>query len=290
MPPSKSTVSRATALADPNAANAEVNKALNGAGVSDIPKAPEPEDGFVRLPAGLVRNGEVTRTAIVRELNGMDEEALSKAMKVGNPIHFTDVLVSRATETLGNEPATKEDLKNLLIGDRDELVLAIRIATYGETLSIDQWTCPHCKAVTPISFSLKDDIERVRLENPAEEMVFEVELRKGAKAKVRLPNGSDQEYMFENPEWTTAQRTSRMLTRCVMTYTDPTGHTFQVVAMPSIVLGLSIPDRQKIVMEISKRQPGPQYNGVKFTHTECGNEVVLALGVADMFRELINFL
>lgn len=284
-------VSRADALANPNEVNAQVEAALNGAGgQSEIPEAPEPSDGFVRLPGGLVRNGEVIRTATVRELNGMDEEALSKALRVGDPVHFTDVLISRATETLGNEAATKENLKNLLIGDRDELVIGVRIATYGATLTIDQWQCPQCKTITPISFSLLDDIERRTLENPAEDGVFEVELRKGAKARVRLPNGSDQDYMFENPDWTTSQRTTRMLTRCVMTHTDPSGHEFQVVAMPSIVLGLSIPDRQKIVAEIAKRQPGPQYNGVKFQHQECGNEVVLALGVADMFRDLINFL
>lgn len=271
-------------LADPQAANDQIDSLLN-----EIPEVPEPPDDLVRLPGGFLRKGEVVRTAVVRELNGSDEEALSKALKSKSSVHFTDVLVSRGTVEIGGEPATKETLKRLLIGDRDELVLAIRKATYGDTFSYDQWQCPICGTVTPISLSLTDDIKRKKLEKP-EDTVFEVELRKGAKAKVRLPNGADQDYLFEDENWTTAQRTSRLLTRCVMTYTDPEGQEFQLVTQPSLVLNLSIPDRQKIVAEIAKRQPGPKYNEIKFTHAECGNEVVLALGVTDLFRDLILFL
>lgn len=280
MPPRKKPVEL-----NPEVVQADLDKVL-----SDTPDAPEPADDLVRLPGGLIRNGEVVRTAYVRELNGFDEEALSKALASGNIIHFVDVLVARGTEAIGTEPATPELLKNLLIGDRDEIVLAIRKATYGDTVSVERWTCPECSGVTPLSFSLTDDIERKKLENPAEETVFEVELRKGAKAKVRLPNGADQAYLFDDESLTTAQRNSRLLTKCVMSYTGPDGREHNIAARPTVVLELSSPDRQKLVQEISKRQPGPQYNRIKFTHDECGNEVVLALGVADLFRDLILFL
>lgn len=288
MPP-RTTQKRA--LDNPGKTNAEVEEIIGNAGnTSEIPEAPEPDSGLVRLPGGVVRKGEVYKNAVVRELNGFDEEALSKALKTDSMIHFVDVLVSRATEEIGGQKATPEMLKNLLIGDRDELVLAIRRATYGDELKIDRWQCPSCGDILPISFNLGEEVERKELENPAEDTVFTVELRNGARAKVRLPNGYDQDYLFEDMSWTSAQRNSRLLTRCVMAYITSKGKETQVVARPSIVQEMSITDRQAIVREISERQPGPQYNRVTFTHDECGNEVVLALGIADLFRDLISFL
>jgi hypothetical protein len=258
-------------------------------GSSGIPVMPEPPGDLVALPGGIQRGDAWVRTAQVRELNGSDEEALSKALKSGNIVHFMDTLVSRGTVQVGSEDATRDLLKQLLIGDRDELALAIRIATYGDTFSTDAWECPACKDVIPLNFSLTEDVARKRLADPADAR-FMVPLRKGAKALVRLPSGADQEYLYVDPSWTPSQRNSRLLERCVMSYTDPAGHEHQVVAQPSIVMSLSIPDRQAIVREISKRQPGPRYNEVTFAHDGCGNEVTLALGVADLFRDLVLFL
>jgi hypothetical protein len=282
MPPRNA---RTNAAKDPEKAQADIAQIMD-----PIPDPPEPVDDLVRLPGGLSRKDGVIRTATVRELNGFDEEALSKALKSNNIIHFVDVLISCGTATIGSEPATPEMLKNLLLGDRDELFLAIRRATYGDTVTLDRWKCPHCGSVTPISFSITDDIERKRLEDPAENLIFDVELRKGGTARVRLPNGGDQMYIYDDDDLTPAQQNSRLLTRCVLSYTSPDGKQHVVAARPSLVLELPITDRQKIIAEIAKRQPGPKYNGVTFTHQECGNEVVLALGVADFFRDLILYL
>jgi hypothetical protein len=278
-------LARAAAGAD------QINAILGQAGgsPSEIPGIPEPPDDLVTLPGGILRGEAFVRTAQVRELNGSDEEALSKALKAGNLVHFMDTLVTRGTVKVGSETATPELLKKLLIGDRDELALRIRIATYGETFSTDAWECPHCKDVIPLNFSLIEDVSRRTL-NDASDVRFEVELRKGARAKVRLPNGADQEYLFVDPKWTASQRNSRLLERCVVSYIDPHGQEYQVVTQPSIVLNLGIPDRQRIVSEIAKRQPGPRYNEVTFKHEGCGNEVTLALGIADLFRDLILFL
>lgn len=279
---------REDALANPGRVNADIGAIV--AGSSPAPEVPDAPDDQVKLPGGLVRGGKVYRTAVVRELNGSDEEALSRALNQGgSAYHFMDVLIARGTVSVGDLPATPDVAKSLLIGDRDELALAIRIATYGDTFALDHWTCPHCNKMSDFSFSLVEDVERTTLKNPAEDSIFEISLRKGAKARVRLPNGEDQDAMFVDPEWTTAQRNTILISRCVMTYTNPDGQEFNLAAFPSMSLKLSIPDRQKIVREVSSRQPGPRYNKVKFEH-ECGNEVVLALGVMDLFRDLIAFL
>lgn len=282
--------SREDALANPGTTNADVDAILNGAGVNPAPELEDPPADQVKLPGGLVASGgKVLRTAVVRELNGSDEEALSRALQPpGSVFHFMDTLISRGTVQVGNVPATPEVVKNLLIGDRDELALAIRIATYGDEMSIERWQCPACGKLSDIAFSLAEDVERKTLkdgENP-----FEVRLRKGASARVRLPNGADQDALFEDESWTTAQRNTILISRCVLSYTSPEGQEFNMAAFPSMSLNLSIPDRAKIIREISERQPGPRYNEVRFTHDECKNEVVLALGVRDLFRDLIAFL
>lgn len=278
--------SREEVLADPAKANAELLAATS----SIPPEAPDAPDDIVRLPGGLVRGGNVIRTAQVRELNGSDEEALSRAFQSGSGYRFIDTLIERGTVKVGDITADRDLVKSMLIGDRDALALGIRIVTYGDVMDIERWMCPSCGKMSDIKFSLKDDIETVTLKDPAEETVFEVKLRKGAKARVRLPNGADQDALFADEDWTPAQRNTVLISRCVLTYTDPTGQQFNMAAFPSMALSLSIPDRQKIISEISKRQPGPRYNEVKFTHDECGNEVTLALGVRDLFRDLVLFL
>lgn len=291
------TGTREEALANPEQANAAINEIL--AGTNEAPQVPDVPDDLVKLPGGLVRGGKVYKTAVVRELDGSDEEALSRALRTGwSPgqpippralIHFIDTLITRGTVSVGDLPATPDVLKSMLIGDRDELAVAVRCATYGDDMVIEQWTCPHCQKMTDISFSLKADVERTVLKDPASEVVFDITLKKGGKARVRLPNGEDQDALFVDESWTTAQRNTILISRCVLSYTDPAGQEFNMAAFPSMSLKLSIPDRQEIVRQVSERQPRPRYNEIKFEH-ECGNEVVLALGIRDLFRDLIAFL
>lgn len=291
------TATREEALADPARANADINAIL--AGTNDAPEVPQPPDDLVTLPGGLVRGGKVYKTAVVRELDGSDEEALARALRTwvtpGQPLHprallhFIDTLVSRGTVSVGDLQAGPDVLKSMLIGDRDELALAVRCATYGNDMVIEQWTCPYCQKMTDISFSLKDDVERTVLKDPASETVFDIPLKKSAKARVRLPNGEDQDALYADESWTTAQRNTILISRCVLSYTDPAGQEFNMAAFPSMSLKLSIPDRQEIIRQVSERQPRPKYNEIKFEH-ECGNEVVLALGIRDLFRDLIAFL
>ena len=282
---------REDALASPEKTNADIGALLNEAGVNPQPPIEDPPDDTVKLPGGFVQ-GKVRRTAVIRELDGSDEEALSRALRSNSGVafHFMDTLITRGTVSVGDLAATPEVLKSMLIGDRDELSLAIRVATYGDEFVIEQWICPFCEQKSDLSFSLATDIDRKVLKDPATDSVFEVKLRKGASVRVRLPNGEDQEALYEDDSWTTSQRNTILLSRCILNYTDSGGQEFNMAAFPSLSLKLSIPDRQKVVKEIGQRQPGPRYNEVKFTHDECKNQVILALGVRDLFRDLILFL
>jgi hypothetical protein len=264
---------------------ASMNEIVDRLFSNDLPEIEDPEGDLVELPGGLVWGGQVYRQATVRELNGSDEEALSRAMKSNDAFHFLDVVIQRGTETVGGQRATPELLGNMLIGDRDELLIAIRAATYGDEFAIEGWKCPHCNGETDLKFSLMNDLERVRLENPLEESQFEVTLRKGGKAVVRFPNGLDQK-AASNKDWTASERNSELLRRCVRTI-ERDGKTIRIPERPSEINRLSIPDRQAILKEITEKQPGPRYMAVTFKHDECQKDVTLALGVVDMFLELV---
>ena len=61
---------------NPEQANKEIAAALAEA-VPDFPIPELPPDDLVQLPGGFVKDGTLIRTAIVRELTGVDEEALA---------------------------------------------------------------------------------------------------------------------------------------------------------------------------------------------------------------------
>lgn len=270
-------ISREEALADPSKVN-DLIAQLTG----DQPGFPVIADtpgDFIRLSDG--------KTATVKELTGSDEEALAKAMKSNNGVHFLDTLLTRGVTTLDGKPASPDALKNLLVGDRDELLIAIRVATYGEEFSLDGWTCPHCQGQTDLNFSLVTSIERIPLEpSPDMEPAFEIDLRRGAKALVRFPTGADQ-LAVADPNWTSTDRNSEMLRRCVKTITRADGSQIHVQAFPGAISEMNIPDRRKIVDAIWERQPGPRYTRIQFVHSECQKEVTLALSMLDLFRDLL---
>lgn len=269
-------ISREEALADPQRVNDIIAKLT---GTDQIPIIPDAPGDFIVLSGG--------KNATVRELNGLDEEALAKAMKSNNGFHLMDTLLTRGVETIGGAPATPEALKGLLLGDRDELLIAIRVATYGDEFVLEGWQCPLCGGQTDLEFSLAHSIERIPLEPGADlEPSFEIELRRGAKALVRFPTGADQ-LACADVNWTPTERNSEMLRRCVKMITRSDGSQIHVQAFPGAIAEMNIPDRRKIVDAINDKQPGPRYTLIEFTHAECQKEVKLALSMLDLFRDLI---
>jgi len=274
------------ALENPGKTNAEIKAILSDTHVNEIPTITLPADDLVTLPGGLIKDDQLIRTAVVKELTGQDEEALAKASQSMSVFHFIDRLLRCGVVQIGDFPPSKTEslLKELLVGDREALILGIRRATYGEELDIEKWKCLNCGTDTDLSMELSD-IPSVSLDNPEEEIVFEVPLRKGRSATVRLANGADQTALYENKELTTAERQSILLSRCVIEIEEANGRRQSMAAFPSLALGMSIPDRHKILDELDKRQPGPKYDQVSYTCDACGEEVKVAVGLAHLFLD-----
>lgn len=247
---------------------AEANAETPGA----KPEIPLPPDDLVVLPSG-------TR-AVVIELTGEHEERLAKARNSDDATRWYNTLLDCGTESLNGKEADREALDQLLVGDRESLMLAIRAATYGKDVEVPGY-CPECRE--PFEGSL--DVTAIPTTKWDGEDRFEVKLRKGGIARVRLPRGADQNAYMEDPDLTDSERNSLLLSRVVITLPSG-GDDMPVAGFPSLVRELGVFDRRSILSEIDKRMPGPRYDELVIEH-ECGTSVpVPPVGMVSLFPGL----
>jgi hypothetical protein len=238
-------------------------------------KTVAPSNSDVSLPGGFIAgDGSVVKYAEVRELNGVDEEAISKAGSTGRALA---VMVQRGLVSIGMEKPTKEDLDRLLSGDRDAILIGIRRVTFGNTVQFG-FPCPHCKEGLEVEVDLTSDIPIKTLDNPIEDRKFIYESEKHGTIVVGLPTGTTQKKLIENVDKTPAEINTMLLAGCVESVNG-------IVSMgASTVLKLGMKDRENIIAEILDRNPGPRLGEVKTTCEACGEDIPMPLSLADLFR------
>lgn len=232
-----------------------------------------PSDAVVILPGGLIEpNGEVVTTAEVQELTGNDEELIAKAGSSGKALN---ILLQRGLVKIGSRQATKEDLDNLLSGDRDAILIGVRRATFGRTIDV-QIRCSHCASDQEVSIDLIDDIPIKSLEDPIRDRTWEIKSNRSV-IKVALPTGVVHKKLIENSDKTIAEINTMLLSGCVLSVDGSPS------SGASTVLALGMGTRNKIVREIIDRNPGPRLGEVKKVCQACGEDVELPLGLTDLF-------
>lgn len=233
-----------------------------------------PSSNEVELPGGLIEpNGEVLKTAEVQELTGADEEAIAKSGSTGKALN---VLLQRGVLKIGSRDVRKDDLDNLLSGDRDAILLGIRRVTFGEQLKVYA-KCYACATEQETEISLLNDIPVKNLEDPVADRVFEVETKKGV-VRVSLPTGATQKRLMENNDKTSAEINTLLLAGCILSV----GGTPSMGAATALSLGMA--DRTKILEELVDRNPGPRLGEVTKACTACGESMELPLRLLDLFR------
>ena len=260
------------AAVNPALANQMLNKALNEKPKEVMPEIVPPSYTTVELPGGYINAaGEVIKTAEVRELNGKDEEVISKTNNLGKAIL---TILQLGTVKIGNEPATDKILDELLIGDRDAILLGILKATFGNKVNVPVFTDNEQKLV---EVDINTDIKTKILTDPINQRVFTVK-GKGLEYTVRLPNGIVQREMINNMDKTSAELSTIILENTVVRI----GET--PVYSKSQVQALSVVDRRKIIEEINKRAPGPQFEDVVITDPDTGSEVTVPINLGSLFQ------
>ena len=259
----------------PDLANSLVSQALSEPEqIVEPAKITPPFENVVALPSGHIgSDGKLLTTAEVRELTGADEEALSK---VDTLTRLWSVVLSRCVVKIGNDEVTEKTLDDLLIGDREALVLGVYKATFGNTANLDAY-CQGCKEFKTVALDLNKDIKVKVLLDPAADRTFEVYGRKN-KYLVSLPTGSAQKELGADPNRTDAELKTLLLENCVLEIND------QPVISKTQIKGMGIADRSTVVNEIANRAPGPQFEDFEIDCPDCGGKVVVPVTLGTIFR------
>jgi len=269
------TTKTVNAALDPSVANKLATEAMSDQEATVKAFKPDvklPPATDVELPGGLMDPfSGLIKTAEVRELNGADEEAISKMVDPGRALL---TILERGTVKIGSEKVTEPLLDSLYAGDREAILLAIRKATFGSDVKLGPAPCPSCGEEQVFEVDLDKDVPVKTLEGPGE---FTVDCKVG-EVRVTLPKGSAQKAVITSSNKTAAELDTIILNNCVLSINDT------LVISPAAVRNLSIMDRRKILEEITDRNPGPQLSEIKVSCQFCGTEVPLPLTLAELFR------
>ena len=265
---------------DPEQATAVAQEALQRA--SSTEEAPEIEDlpdGSVELAAGYMDlDGSVVRDAEVTEMTGAVEETLSRPAVQKNRGKLLTELIHSCTKNIGkHEPPSKDQIRELTIGDRELLAMKIRQVTYGDTFNIGQVRCPDCGHEFDVEYDLREDPPVTRIEDGATR--FEVTLRRGQVVQMRLPNGHDQEYIAEDRNASIPERNHKMLSKCIE---QIDGKPF--VGGTGAIKKMGLADIRTLLGEIVKRPVGPQFSDVEQECPKCEGSFQLEVDLLDLFR------
>lgn len=233
-----------------------------------------PNDGSVTLPGGIVtEDGTVSTSAEVRELNGADEEAIYKHTDIGKAML---AILKRAVVSVNNEPLGQNTLDNLLSGDRETLLVAIRVATFGEEVVMTAM-CPSCMETHSYKVSIVDDVA-TKTVDILQDRTWELELSKGQTAIVKLPDGKLQTALFESANKTSQELNTLIIGGCLVSVNGASA------AGTKTALKMSIKDRETVVRSIFDKSPGPRLGEVSKPCLSCGEIVPLPLSIPDIFR------
>jgi hypothetical protein len=273
-----------SSAADPEAADAAAKTILGEEekkpeNMVTVPFIPPPPDTAIKLPGGglLDADGTMHDDAVVKELTGADEEALSKADATKNMARYVQTITKRGTERIGKyENLDEKLLGELLIGDREMLLLAIRRATYGDEMKLTL-ICPSCTSAVDASFDLGTEIPIVDF-GDEKKRYLDIKLRDGRMAKVRIPMAADQDFVLGMTNKTVPEMNTIMLARCIVSIDD------MPITGQDAVRHLGIMDRRTIVKELNESQPGPKYGEVNLECPGCGRDFPLQIGILELFR------
>jgi hypothetical protein len=235
------------------------------------PLIEEPPDTALTLPRGLYVSGTFKRLAVVRELTGADEEQLAKS-KDGADLF--DKVVAQGTTSiddfdLSSMPVVERQtwLRMLLIGEREQLFLAISRAT-----------CSMCGEAQETELLLSEDFKPIEIDPSLSMENFDYRTTKGDDLVVRLVTGEDQNEAFTRKNASIPEQNTIILSRCITKLNgglvaDPMGYA----------RNLSIKDRELLLAEMVRRQPSINL-GVATQCAACNADQTLNISWGMLFR------
>ena len=246
----------------------------NAAMGDPVPHINDAPNTVVSLLKGFynIETSEWETTAIVRELNGEDEEALASitSKKTLSYAEYMSTLLNRSVLKIGNIDIKEHPyvIDQLMIGDRDLLFVGTVKATYGRVRELEV-TCSNCEATNFVSLNLDEDFA---VTEPKESLhkPLEVVLKDGSTIKLNYPSGADSLYVAKKAK-TTAEQNTLMLARCAVWDSNPPHDTEKWAK------SLNLGDRGKLVKALSTDPPGPKMEEVNTQCANCGEELLILM-------------
>jgi hypothetical protein len=174
----------------------------------------------VELPGGLRLDGSWRRDAVLRPVAGRDEAFLMQQGRALSPASRTTALLARCLCRLGSvSRVTADVVRSLSVGDREALVLHLRCITLGDTMSC-VLTCPACAEKLDLDLHLA---ELLLPPYPHASDLHEVSVGAAdasCRARLRVPNGADQEQAAAMAADAPDAAADFVLRRCVQEIVD----------------------------------------------------------------------
>ncbi|MGK8558166.1 DUF6760 family protein [Nocardia gipuzkoensis] len=153
-------------------------------------------------------------------LTGRDEEALA-GTSGAQPAALVTAVLSRCVGRIGAiSPVSARLARQLLVGDRQYLLLRLRAATFGDRVRVElicPW--PDCGKPASLDFSIADvPVTPAAERAPQYTMTLSAEDSGVAPTEIafRLPNGGDQEAVSAVLATNEAAALTALLSRCVI--------------------------------------------------------------------------
>lgn len=239
----------------------------------------------VLLPGGLFHNGSCIRDVVLTAPSGKVEENLAD-LNGGSLASAVTILLSHCIESIGTiTQITPEIVKNLLVGDRDYLVLNLRQITYSDKVDA-AIKCPNeeCREKFDIDFNLSDIPLK---QGHVSTEIFSLQLPKGTKPKTqntnncfhvefRLPSGGDQEDLAALMNKNETEAENKLLKRCIQRIDGDAeiDKYLSILSKPSA--------KRKIEKAMAEHAPQLDLN-MEITCPECEKAFILPFNISQFF-------
>jgi hypothetical protein len=245
-----------------------------------VPLIQDSVDPHVDLPRGLMHNGSWNTRAVVRELTGMDEEAMARVKDI---TEIYDTVLALGTTRIGEVDLAALPLverqglvQQLLLGERDMLYVGIIRMTYGDRKTMIL-TCPNCNERQELIVTLSEDFKVTEVDDVAQ-TEFDYTSSKGDQIRYRPAVGADQMEALRRKGASMAEQNSILLSRCIKTVNGDL-----VVNPMDYARRLPLRDRHALLGALIEHQPSVDMT-VTVDCVACREEQTIALGWGDLFQ------
>lgn len=264
-----------------SAENPELASQLAKEAFNETTEAPPLPETMGVLPHGYREpSGELLVDFEIRELTGASEERLSKVLSARATLNtypqVCRTIIEEGLVNIGGIAPNEHMMKTLLIGDRDYLLMKIRIATYGADYPA-RIVCAKCGEQQDVVFEIGEGQDVVYKSAKSTDIQYTVDLRHGRKATIRLVNVEDQSIALRDTTLTGPERNTIIFSRCI---TNLNGNP--LIDM-QVVRAISAGDRKIIGDFLNDHRFGPMTEEVMATCSYCKAESEMSLSMAALF-------